>query len=215
MADLVVYTAIFGKIDELRAPKVKVAGCRFVCFTDRRNFKGRGWEIHPPVWVHPTNSRRTARYHKVLAHALFKEAEVSLWVDGCLTPRVDPRVLADRHLKEHDLVMFKHCQRKSVFEELKACIKLKKDNPVTMRKQVNGYKAGGYQGGSLAETTAVLRRHTPKIATFNEAWWAEISRGSLRDQLSVDYVCHKLGIKYGHFPGKRYESPYFSWKAHR
>lgn len=216
MAQLIVYTAIMGDIDGLRPPRAVPPGktCQYVCFTDR-SFEGRGWEIRPPVWHHPTNSRRTARYHKLMPHLLFPKSEITLWVDGCLTPIVDPWLIA-KHLVQHDLVMFRHCERNCAYQELQACLKLRKDDPKLMRAQLAYYRQQGYpERRGLAETTAVLRRHTAKIIQFNELWWKELARWSLRDQLSVDYVCRQLGIQYGHFPGKRYECPYFHWMAHR
>jgi hypothetical protein len=42
----------------------------------------------------------------------------------------------------------------------------------------------------------ILRRHTPAVAAFNEAWWAEIQAGSRRDQVSFTYVAWKLGLRY-------------------
>jgi hypothetical protein len=68
----------------------------------------------------------------------------------------------------------------------------------------------GYpKGKGLSETSAVLRKNTAKIVSFNEAWWSEISRGSRRDQLSFDFLVWKLGIKRRHF-----SVDCFRWSPH-
>jgi hypothetical protein len=85
-----------------------------------------------------------------------------------------------------------------------------------MRQQVNGYYKQNYPyNNGLAETTAVLRRHTPQICALNEAWWSEVKQKSVRDQLSFDFLCWKLGVSYNVFAGNRCRSPHFTWRSHR
>ena len=52
----------------------------------------------------------------------------------------------------------------------------------------------------LVEAPVILRRHTAAIRALNEAWWAELVRGSRRDQLSFNYVAWKLGLSHAKFP---------------
>jgi hypothetical protein len=40
----------------------------------------------------------------------------------------------------------------------------------------------------LSECCLHLPRHTDAIKEFNEAWWEEICRCSVRDQISFDYI---------------------------
>lgn len=215
----VIYTAIFGKIDRLQELD-PWPGWDYVCFTDREGFEGRGWEIRPPgnggrvprVGL----GRRMARFHKVSPHELFPGAQITLWVDGCLAPRVNPESIAHNHLARHDLATFKHGERSCLYQELQACIRLKKDVPGKMQEQVGRYRREGYPPGrGLAETTAVLSRLTPPVIELYGAWWHEIVNGSVRDQLSLDYCCWKLGLEYDHLKGSRTKSPYFRWRPHR
>jgi hypothetical protein len=37
---------------------------------------------------------------------------------------------------------------------------------------------------------------------LNEAWWEEMTRGSVRDQVSLPYVCWKAGLRWDVIPGK-------------
>jgi hypothetical protein len=211
----VIYTAVMGRINDKIQIPTRSTKWDYVCFTDRKGWGGRGWDIRPPVWAHPTNQRRTARYHKTLSHQLFPDAEIVIWVDGCLTPSSGPEQLV-RALKDNDLATFKHCERSCVYQELRACLRLKKDKPDLMRTQVERYRKEGYPpNNGLAETTCVVRRQTDQIKLLNEAWWAEITRGSQRDQLSLDYLCWKLGVQYSHLKGTRPKSPYFRWRPHR
>jgi hypothetical protein len=218
MSRYVVYTAVFGNIgDQLHEP-VQASGVRYVAFVDSAvatKQTHKGWELLPPRWERP-DKRRQARQHKCLAHELFPETEYTLWVDGCLTPRENMQSMVEYLLNDHDLAAFEHAERNCVYQEVEACIRLKKDQPELMRNQVARYRKEQYPyNNGLAETTAVLRRHTPQIAELNQAWWKEIREGSVRDQLSLDYVCWRLGVRYTHLSGSRTKSSHFVWRPHR
>ena len=78
------------------------------------------------------------------------------------------------------------------------------------------YKREGYpKDNGLAETTCVMRRHTPAVIKFNEEWWKELRANSIRDQLSCDYVLWKLGMSYMTLEGVRTDCAHFSWVPHR
>lgn len=219
MAKIVVYTAIFGSVkDRLRPPEnwPEDPDLRLVCFTDQQKRLGKikGWELRKPLYKQP-NARRTARQHKILAHELFPTAEWTMWIDGCLTPKVSPQEIVDNHSSKL-ISTFKHQERTCVYQELQACLRLKKDAPELMRQQIKQYKNRGYPPyNGLAETTAMLRKNHPTVAKVNNAWWEEINKGSLRDQLSFDYVMWKLKLNYGHLPGGRTKSKYFHYRPHR
>ena len=229
---LVIYTAITGRIsDELRLPVGDGLrldpGIEFVCFTDRERYGTRfgPWTVRHPEWTHPSVPRRTARWHKAMACRLFPYAQYSMWCDGCFQLRAAPRTLIRflEHIPSRnnkslacDVATFEHPDRNCIYAEGVACIRLRKDDPVTIGAQMTRYQSERYPANNgLAETTCVLRRHTPQIALLGERWWDEMNRGSLRDQLSFDYCCHNLGIKYGLMGGCRGTNPHFSFYPHR
>lgn len=215
MSSIVCYTAIFGNIGDQLYPPERSGDTQYIAFVDDPTPRQAGWQLRPPQWIRP-DKRRQARQHKCLAHELFPEADYTFWVDGCLTPLQPAQELVEYLLNDHDLATFEHMERNCVYQELEACLRLHKDVPELMRKQIAKYRREGYpHHNGLAETTAVLRRNTPKIREFNQLWWDEIRNESTRDQLSFDYVCWKLGITYAHLEGTRVSSPHFTWRAHR
>lgn len=218
---LVVYTAIFGDIGDQLRDLGSLKDCRdteFIAFVDDPPFERHqtGWLRRQRVWTHATNPRKRARRHKLLSHELFAEAEYTLWVDGCLTPKTPLRELADRYLAGHDLCVFRHAERDCIYREAAACERLRKDDPEILREVVARYRREGYpEKNGLAETTAVLRRHTPAIRRLNDLWWHELSSFSIRDQMSFDYICWKYGVRYSVFEGSRTQSPHFLHRPHR
>ncbi len=217
---IVIYTAIFGDIDDVLHRPLNIPS-DVECHAYVDNIHGpekhpTGWDLMPAVWEHATNPRLRARRHKLLPHILYPNVDYTLWVDGCLTPKIDPHLLINRYLKKYDLCLFKHMQRDCVYDEGTACIKLKKDDPVIIHNLMQRYAIEGYPWErGLAETTAVLRRHTSEVQALNELWWQELRYNSVRDQLSFNYVAWKLGLNYSTFQGVRPECSYFDWREHR
>ena len=215
---LVVYTAIFGDFsDRLYAPQVVDPGIRYLAFVDTDEpHTHNGWQCVPPSFRH-ADPRRQARQHKLLPHLLFPGVRHSIWIDGCFTPCGDFRDLVRMYLSSNvHICTFKHCERNCVYQELEACLRLRKDRPGLMRRQIDRYRQEGYpHNNGLAETGVMLRAHTPEVKEFNELWWDELSRGSVRDQLSFNYSTWRLGMHYGTFRELRRQCQYFRWRAHR
>lgn len=220
VSKFVVYTAITGGFkNQLRAPLnmlPKDADVEFVCFSDCVFEAPAPWKIFPPTWEHD-DPRRTARYHKLLPHRLFPDAEYWLWMDGNQQLTASPWELVDRYVAEHDFCTYKHPDRKNIHEELGACIRMEKDDNTVMRAQVQGYERDGYnsRNDTLFETTAVLRRNTPKIQFVNERWWTDLKSGSVRDQLSLPPVLWKAEQKCAIMEGQRDKPVHFKYFAHR
>jgi hypothetical protein len=207
----VVYTAITAGYDELRPPPAHWRGVvDFVAFMETPR-PTEGWEIRP---IHRgfTDPCRNAKIHKIVPHRYFPDQEYSLWVDGTIevTAPGSPQALIDHYLARHDFAVFRHQQRHCIYREARVCIVIRKDSPKIIRQQMRKYLAEGYPAGNgLAECPVLLRRHTPRVAQFNEAWYAEIEAHSRRDHLSYNYVAWKTGFTPGHFDGTMRDNPYF------
>lgn len=217
---LVVYTAIFGNIDQLYRPQFTDPKVSYVAFIDTpAEHEYNGWRCKPAAFSISDvagNTRRLARKHKALPHRLFPEARHVLWIDGSFTPVGDPRILFCGLSEERGLAVFKHSQRTCVYQELEACVRLQKDDVATMRSQVGRYRAEGYPyNNGLVETGLLLRRNDPSVVSFNEMWWSEMERGSLRDQLSFNYVAWKTNLRFTAFDGNVFQCPNFEWRRHR
>lgn len=220
--EIVVYTAIFGDIDRLWSVyPLAQRGAARVCFTDRPRREVGLWtdegaprvrtRTHtmavPATWdlrfVQPEwDLRRTARHHKALPHR-YLEADVWVWVDGNVRLLADPREIVERYLGDADLAIFRHPDRTCLYQEAEFCAKVGKDNAALLGAQAARYQAAGMPAGwGLPETRCVIRRNTEAIRALNEAWWAELSAYSVRDQVSLPFVCWQAGIRWREIPGR-------------
>ena len=196
--NIVVYTSIVGNIDNLLPVRGK-ATVPHIAFVTQRH-KGRApWEqrIVEAEW----GARRTARHYKACPHLYMPDADVWIWIDGNVH-LFNPEQAIARWLK-NDLATFNHWERHCLYDEAAFCAKIGKDAKALLAAQAARYREAGMPANwGLAATRIVIRRNTAQIRKFNEMWWDEMQHGSLRDQVSLPFVCWTLGMRWGVIPGK-------------
>lgn len=218
---IVLYTAIFGSIDPLWSLPPHPTQAARVCFTDAAREEIGSWRgtlytpdarpLAPQRWqweqrlVPATyGPRRTARYYKTLPQLAFPDADVWIWVDGNVRPRVDPETLVARYLPDGiDLAVLRHPDRACLYTEADFCAQHGYDDRATLEAQAAAYRAADMpERWGLAETRVVIRRNTPEIRALNAAWWVEIAAHSRRDQVAFPFVCWRAGLRWREIPGR-------------
>lgn len=201
-----IYTAILGSNDSLQEPLVKGD---YHVFSDRQYPEIEGWTQWRATDLFLDN-RRNARMHKILM-----PAKDCLWIDGNILPKVSYDELLE-YLGDNDICVNEHEYRKCIYQEAHAVLHYGLDTEKTVIQQIERYKKEGYpENNGMAETGCLLRKDTQKVRELNRLWWEEVCRGSKRDQLSFNYCCWKLGIKYSTFPGHIRTSDLFTHKEHK
>lgn len=153
-----------------------------------------------------------AKIYKVLSHQ-FIDADISVWLDGNITLLIEPEKFVEEFLGDSDIGVWKHFDRDCVYEEGPAAIGLGGDYTWNIEDQLNHYREKGFpEHAGLAECNVIVRRHTPEVIAFNNAWWAEICRWSCRDQIAFPYVLKDLKVKFNE--GNVRNHPYFQYTAH-
>jgi alkaline ceramidase TOD1/glycosyltransferase MUCI70-like protein len=215
--DVVVYTAITDGYDTLKEqPIAATREADFVAFLDRPR-PSRTWRVAPTHCAFADPSRN-AKHHKILPHRYFPTARYSLWLDGSVTilSATSIEQLIARYLADCDLAVFQHPTRTCLYQEASACLTGQLDESDVIWEQICRYTQTGHPADSgLAECSVLLRRHTAAMAAFDEIWWAEIARGSRRDQISFPYAARLAGLSYATFPGSLDDNHLFRRDAHQ
>ena len=209
MDKIILYTAIFGGKDHLRkVEKFPEIDC--VCFTDNKYLKPNGWNVELITPEPEINSRMNAKFYKLFPHLLFPKYKYSIWIDGSIGVRSNPRQLLSDSLKKQDIAVFDH-GRNCIYDEAEVCSKYKKDDPEIIKKHMERYRNEGYpvQNGLVSNGIMFRRHNEKKVLETMEFWWNEIKNGSSRDQLSFAYSAWKKELKYNVIPMLIAESPYF------
>lgn len=201
MKKVVIYTAITGSRDILHSLSFWVRTFKkfyhkpdFICFTDKP-CSSKTWRIINAD-LFDTDPCRNAKIYKILPHRFLPDYEYSIWIDGNLRICTDITQLIEQYLADSDYAFFKHPEdRNCIYQEAEACIRLKKDDPELINKQIKFYRDKGYpEKNGLVCCSVILRRNTPNVRKNDEDWWGQIKRFSRRDQLSFPYVAYKNQI---------------------
>jgi hypothetical protein len=205
----IVFTSIIGNSDALLVQPNN--GDQFLAFLDVASAV-QPWEIvqveRKLAW-----SRMESRRYKILSHLELPPHEYSLWIDGRVQMKEGFRIgdLVEQFLDDADIAMFAHHKRTCIYEEAWECRKLGLDDPKVIYDQIARYTRDGYPANNgLHEGSVILRRNSEQMQNFNQAWWEEMQIGSVRDQLSFDYLAYKHKISVAEFPGDLSSgNPYF------
>lgn len=135
------------------------------------------------------NPRLFAREIKLKPHEFLPDHDYSIWIDSNI------EILNHKFDFNYDIVTWKHPERNCVYDEAQECIRLKKDNPDIIYKQMQKYRLENYpeQNGMLA-SGFMVRKNTEHVRNFCEDWWKELKENSIRDQLSFNYIAYKYNL---------------------
>lgn len=185
---MVVYTCITNNKDALQLVQ-RQKDVKYVCFSDKP-FKHPVWEYRPAHSYGLNDPRRVARMYKALSHLWFPD-EVTIWIDG----RVSLTKPVTHFLNNYKggLCARPHHVRQCIYAEADEVKRINYDDHNLVDRHI-GRLRGYPPNNGLHETGMLLRRPLKKIEEFNNLWWAMMSTGSKRDQLSFDYCAWKLGI---------------------
>jgi len=157
-----------------------------------------------------------AKVYKILAHK-YIDADYSIWVDGNLYLKTSPEVIVNEFLGENDIAVWKHFGRDCIYDEAEVLFSFGTDVNPDVRRQIETYKSKGFpEHAGLGECNVIVRKHSPKVEAFNNAWWAEICKYSTRDQISFPYVLSKFpDLKVNFVDGNPREHKYFKYNYHQ
>jgi GT2 family glycosyltransferase len=196
-APVAVYTAITGGYDNILFHEHLMPKADYHLFSDGVGndsfvFKNR------PVPYFEEDPTRSARFVKTHPHLLFPGYKVAVWIDGNILVNGDLSALIDRFERSGcPIGAVPHPLRSSVLVEAKECVKRSKDDAQTIDAQIERYKAEGFDCTDLVESNLMMfRLDHPSLPAAMNAWWAEIERGSRRDQLSFNYAMRKAGANW-------------------
>ncbi|MBU8875459.1 DUF616 domain-containing protein [Reyranella sp. MMS21-HV4-11] len=187
----VIYTAVAGGYDVVRAPEFVPDNCDFVLLSDQP-LDAKGWKVRPLIYDHP-DPRRAARHAKLHPHLYFPEYRHSLWIDANIGVRGDAGRFVDALTDDSAVGVFSHPTRDCVFDEGDEWIGRKDPEAEAIARQLGHYRMEGHPAGSgLWETSVMVRRHhDPSCIALMTDWWREIERGSARDQVSFPIAARR------------------------
>jgi hypothetical protein len=195
---IVIYTCMIGKYDNIQEPLFKPDNVDYIIVTDGHSPSSDTWkgiDVRTIKEVPPLDDSRVSRYVKLHPHLFLNDYDYSIYIDANIKTVGDMRYLIHL-LNQYGFIANLHRHRDCIYKELEACIRLKKDDPQIMRRQIDSYRSAAMpEHYGLIEANLLVRdHHNPACIEIMERWWQEIEKHSGRDQLSLPFVLWKMGI---------------------
>lgn len=135
-------------------------------------------------------------------HLAMPDVEVTVAMGANFLTRVPD--FAGRCLEElgdDDLLVMKHPWRDDIMAEAHASLASWRWSNQPVIEQAQSYIAAGHpHHWGLFHGGMVVRRDTPAMRAFNDAWWEEYRRWSSQNQLSLPVLLRTSGIKWHTWP---------------
>ena len=178
----VVYSAVYGGFDAPRRQPIPVR-----LFTD---------ETHPLPEL--PDARLRAKWWKVRPDLACPDVEVTIWIDGSMEIiRPDLVDLCLDMLGNADAVFGRHPWRDDIYEEAAVSMHLAKYQGQPLLEQVNSYRRAGHpEHWGLMHAGFLVRRNNARMQAVDEAWWREILKWSIQDQLSLPPLLRTMPLDY-------------------
>ncbi|MFH0772949.1 MAG: glycosyltransferase domain-containing protein [bacterium] len=215
--NLVVYTALFGGKDTLVDPTYVDPSVDYVCFTDDPTLTSSVYKmvLCDSKFKTPIQS---AKQFKLLPHLFFPEYTHSLWVDASIVIKTDDmKSWLDPHIARNNFTVFQNTHP-TLSEEIQYLKDAKKVRPEDLDRQIAQYTQEGLSlTTSMVDGSTILRAHNnPDVIKFDELWWDQICKHTLRDEVSFAYVKWKLCFNNGTFDHpSRHNNPWVYVRNHR
>ncbi len=202
---IVVYTAIVGDYDDVKLPEYLDSKLDYVLFTDQSSSDYGIFSARPIPYFHE-DPTRAARYVKTHPHILLNDYDIAIWVDASVLITGDIEKMIDGFIESGLPVgAIPHPDRKSVYDEAAACIRLGKEDPEEVGEQIHHYRSLRFDCDDLIESGFMMFDLSKEIKHFFDIWWAEIDTFTKRDQLSINYALKRSGLEW-HPIMKRHQS---------
>jgi len=173
-----------------------------------------GWRnVVEPSGLHPRLAAKRPRVRP----DLYTDCEASVWMDGTAHLR-DSRfaALSQEKLRDYELVVWDHPEGRNCFlEEAKHCFDWPKYADGPLLEQADHYLSEGMpRGFGLWATGCIARRHTDRMKMFGDAWFDEMERWTIQDQVSLPYVVWKQRVRIGTFGLDQLDNDLVDWVPH-
>lgn len=197
---IAVYTVIFGNYDRIIEPLTTPDNIDYYIITNIDVPSNSIWkklevDLDQFGLSHASNIEKN-RFFKMMPHKVFKNYEYSVYVDGNI------KVVSDlseyvQSFNEYGVKFHMHSSRDCIYDEIKRCIKKKRDSKKSLkryRKRI--IKLGMPKNNGLLEATVIVRQHfNEKCIFLMEQWWKEFSLHLKRDQILLAYIIWNSNIE--------------------
>jgi hypothetical protein len=200
-AGKVLYSAVFGKYDEVNVAPTCDSIDAFILFTDDDQLVVEGWEV---IYILDTNysSKFLNRLYKLRPHVYIPNASTTLYIDGNVGFEANAFEPLLSYFNENfiDIMTMTHFSRHCIYDEAEVLLRSSRVKPFVLLKEIASYYRGGFRKQCpMGENNLVLRTKNAS-QKIGDIWWQKYSLGSGRDQLSLPVVIWQTSVVHALYP---------------
>ena len=146
MKKFLVITSITDGKDKLTDPPVVFENCDYIAYVDKKEDDVKVWEQRDVLkfsTIDEYKNRREAKTYKILSSLMFPQYEYIIWEDGNHQLKKDPQLIINEFGDGIDILLFKHPDRKCIYQEMSACTQWNLDIRENIKNQFTFYKSLG------------------------------------------------------------------------
>ncbi len=187
-----IYTVLTGEYDTLQSPEYVDKDIDYICISDCEDDLPSPWKkIYCPPGENRLDNHMEQRAAKIMGHITLEAYDQVLYHDANLIQKssVIPLFLLFTESKA-DVVTMRHPHRFCVYDEIEACINLRKATAKKLIQQHIDYRMEGIPNniGLIASGVMVRSFKNRNYRLFAEKWYSELEAHTHRDQIAFSVV---------------------------
>ena len=207
---IAVYTAITNNYEELIRDQ-NFSNADFFIFSDQE-IDDEHW-TYLPVTNLFQDPRRNARYHKMLPQLYFRDYDWWVWIDGSIRIKTD---ISEKIEEGADIIVLRHPDRNCAYQEIRECLRQRLDEQAILERERTKLERDKYpHDNGLAETKVLIRKNNEKVVKFNQYWFLQMAKGTVRDQVNFNYAAWKTKVRIKYLPSIKFLTADFDYIKHR
>lgn len=134
-----------------------------------------------------------AAYVKMFPEKFLPEHDISIWISGAMQIVNQEFIeIVTGRLGDNDFLIQVHPWRNCIYTEAVASLGgVKYDHELVLDQAAEYRRKGHPLSWGLWESGCLIRRNNEACRAFNQAWWDEIEKWSVQDQLSFPYLLRR------------------------
>lgn len=213
---IIVYTCITGNYDDIVEVTNKEENIEYICITNNKQLKSNTWNVK--YIDEKIDNWTLARKVKIEPFNYLPKHDVSIWIDGAIkiNKKISEFLDKECELDKYDMVGFKHQFRNCIYDEISACVDMRKETIENANRLFDFLKKQKYpENNGLIESTVLIRKNNNDVKKLMSLWFDMIINYSRRDQLSFNYCLWKNPIKVKMLDMWVFDCKYFKHMGHK
>lgn len=209
---IAVYRTIFGGYENIKPIPKQSVDFDYYCITDNPDLTADGCTSIVPQYPRmDLHARLRAKYFKLFPFEIkeLSEYDITIYIDGSIDVVNGDFVKWCVENLKGDMLLFKHPERRCIYDEFNASKELNKYKYEMQDIQMINYSQFYPRKAGLFACGVLVRRYSDVLRDVMLKWWFEIIKYSWQDQVSFPVVCKLLGFVPDTFKENQYRNDYF------